>query len=257
MSNEKELEYLGRGDVEGFLKNMADSANPEIVANVRKSVEHLSDKSQYQKLYGYGPSVEFVRTEVSKGVEEGRVGLDQRQRMVLQIMSQHKRGSHLDLASSDGLLLLEARRMGLSSIGVGIELCSGRVAKAEANRRALQVSDVVFLNGMVEDVPLYGSFDIVTAGEVLEHVMDPVVFLRRAEGFLSATGILITTVPVGRPPLHEWEKKIELSSSPREHVRFLNRETLGELAWSVGLDLVQHYEQRAGWDNLISVWKKS
>lgn len=260
MENEnhsKELEYLGKGDVQGLLRDMQDTVDPAILENVKKSIGHLSDPLLYRKMYGYSPSK--VQDYPQGGDHPYHSGkLDRRQLMVLDLLEKQKlRGSHLDLASSDGMLLLTARMGGITSMGVGVELSTTRVQISENNRRSLNVDNVVFLNGMVEDVPLFGQFDYVTAGEVLEHVMDPLVFLRKAASFLKPDGILITTVPIDRPPLSDREKSIELSSAPREHVRYLNRGTLESMALEVGMTISEHYEESSGWKNLISVWKSN
>ena len=69
------------------------------------------------------------------------------------------------------------------------------------------------------------SFDIVTAIEVIEHVIDPLPFLRQIRSLLKLNGILFLTTGNARP----WRNKISdwsYASVPEVHVSFFEPGTL-------------------------------
>lgn len=247
------LDMLANGDVEGFLKLEAE-ADPVLVSNVKKSMEHMYDVGLYKQAYGYGnPAVDELPPEVL----DRKLQVGARQHIVLEFVANHKGRRQLDIASSNGILLLRAKLLGIIDYGLGVELNSSRVTVSNSAKEYLGVSDVKFINGMFEETHLEEKFDIITAGEVLEHVIDPVVFLKKAVSHLSPEGIIITTVPVGRPPLAPDEYGSVVSNIPREHVRFLSREVLLGVAREAGLYEKTYVTEGSAWVNLISVWAVS
>lgn len=79
----------------------------------------------------------------------------------------------------------------------GIE--AGRGAAAHAATRLDRV-----INQRIEEVDLVaqgfapGSFDLLVAGDVLEHLVNPWAVLKRAREFLSPTGRLVASIPNAR-----------------------------------------------------------
>lgn len=254
MVSEQEIYLLGLGDVDTFMKV---STNQELKDKVIKATKHLHDKDLYLKVYHANTN---AKEELPVEVLDGRLALGPRQKAIIDFIKKYdKGGKHLDLASSNGVLLLHAAKYGVIRQGVGIELNKGRFEQSKEGASFLGETRVSFLHGMVEDFSASGDlsgFDVVTAGEVLEHVQDPVLFLKKAHEFLGPEGILITTVPIARPPMSQVELDHDLSDAPREHVRYFNEERLEAVACHAGFTLVEHTHQGVGWVNLISVWKK-
>ena len=246
----KLLNCLANGDVAGFLA-LSEHADPALLARVNKSMEHLSDVASYKNTYGFGSD---VITPLPPEVESGNLLLDTRQSTIIDYMRAHGGKRHLDIASSNGILLMKARLEGLTEYGLGIELSTARVANAEAGVKHLGITNIEFINSMFEEATVEGLFDIITAGEVLEHVIDPVAFLARAASLLSPGGIVITTVPVGRPPMSPEEVDNVTSDVPREHVRYLSRAALVEVAAQAGLKEASCTIEGHSWVNLISTW---
>ena len=84
----------------------------------------------------------------------------------------------------------------------------------------------------VELEPLSGTFDIVTAIEVLEHVGEPVEFLRTIRGLLRPGGLFFCTT--GNPAPHrsnliEWPYVL-----PETHISFYEPETLSRALRTAG-----------------------
>jgi 2-polyprenyl-3-methyl-5-hydroxy-6-metoxy-1,4-benzoquinol methylase len=96
----------------------------------------------------------------------------------------------LEVGSSVGLFLEEARRGGWDAFGVE----PSRWAAESARARGLSV-----FNGTLEEFePEDGPFDAVVSWDVLEHVEDPVAALRRAYELLRPGGLLVfTTINLG------------------------------------------------------------
>lgn len=105
---------------------------------------------------------------------------------------EHARGtSLLDMPCGDGsLTALMAHRF---SRVVGLDASSKHLALA---REALP--DVELHEGLIEEFESEERFDTVTMVNVLEHVIDPVLVLRKAASFLQDDGVLIVHVPNAR-----------------------------------------------------------
>lgn len=99
-----------------------------------------------------------------------------------------RRGRILDFACAAGYLLERAAARGWDAHGVDI----GPWVKVAAQRRGLrnihigQLSDLNFPNG---------HFDVIYAGQVLEHLQDPLATLSEFRRILSTDGILYADVP--------------------------------------------------------------
>jgi len=96
--------------------------------------------------------------------------------------------SVLDLACGDGLMT-EAfaahfrRTVGVDASGRHLALARDRVPKAE------------FVESLIEELDLAETFDSVFLLDVLEHVIDPALLLRKAASFLNDEGVMIVHVP--------------------------------------------------------------
>jgi len=62
-----------------------------------------------------------------------------------------------------------------------------------------------FQDGQLPDVPVEGTFDLITSIEVLEHVAEPVAVLRALRRRLKPAGRLIATTPNRRPLIPWWD----------------------------------------------------
>jgi 2-polyprenyl-3-methyl-5-hydroxy-6-metoxy-1,4-benzoquinol methylase len=96
--------------------------------------------------------------------------------------------SLLDLACGDGLITeLFARQV---SRVVGVDANGKHLS--EARKR---LPDAEFYESLIEDLELDERFDTVTMLDLLEHVVDPIIVLRKAASFLADNGVLIIHVP--------------------------------------------------------------
>lgn len=87
-----------------------------------------------------------------------------------------------------------------------------------------------------------GPFDTVVCLAVIEHVPDPVSFLRNLAGFLGASGTIVLSTP---HPAFEWVHstgaRIGLFShdASEEHEALLDRKRIEEIAAEAGLQVVR------------------
>lgn len=95
-----------------------------------------------------------------------------------------ERGALLvDLACGGGLMAAHARRLGYRHVGVDLADSALRVARS---------AGVDVVRGEVTSVPLAaGVADVVTAGEILEHVIDPGAVVAEAVRVLRPGGLLV------------------------------------------------------------------
>jgi len=94
----------------------------------------------------------------------------------------------LDVPCGDGLLTSMFSRH--FERVVGVDASSTHLAKARQ-----RLPGVEFHEALIEDLRLDEKFNTVLMLNILEHVLDPVLVLRKAAGFLADGGVLIVHVP--------------------------------------------------------------
>ena len=135
-------------------------------------------------------------------------------------------GRLLDVGCAMGRFLRLMASVGWSVSGIEID--------PEAAAHARKVTPHIF-HGDPMDAPFApGSFDLVTAFHVLEHLPDPVAVLKRMLGWLAPGGIAVVEVPnvsgVGGRVFGRYWSGLEM---PRHLVQF-TPETMGALAERAG-----------------------
>jgi len=145
--------------------------------------------------------------------------------------------SLLDVGAGAGLLVAEAKRLGLEATGV--EPCRAFVDSARV------LYGVEILHGVLPHPELANrQFDLVFLVDVIEHVSDPVKLLRQSARLLSSGGLLVVVTPdVGSLPAkilgpRWWHFRVA-------HVGYFDRTSLRKAIKAVGLVAV--YESRAKW----------
>lgn len=97
-------------------------------------------------------------------------------------------GSLLDLACGDGLITSMFAQHFDRVVGVD----ASHTHVSEAKKR---LPEADFFECLIEDFESDEKFDAIFLLDILEHVLDPVLILRKAAGFLKEQGILIAHVP--------------------------------------------------------------
>jgi 2-polyprenyl-3-methyl-5-hydroxy-6-metoxy-1,4-benzoquinol methylase len=109
--------------------------------------------------------------------------------VMLRWLAQVPPGRLLDLGCSGGLLSERARALGHRVLGVDVHELPG------ARERLDGFIQANLDNGLPPEVVQEGPFDIVLAGDLLEHVREPGLLLADARSVLAPGGLLILSVP--------------------------------------------------------------
>jgi 2-polyprenyl-3-methyl-5-hydroxy-6-metoxy-1,4-benzoquinol methylase len=137
----------------------------------------------------------------------------------------NSQGVHvLELGCGAGYLTYALRTAGLDCVGVDIS------AQAIARARALYGHDDWF-HPLDEFRPSGRAYDVVIALELIEHVPDPVAFIRDAVAMVKKGGAVIISTPDGdacRPG------EIWASDTPHVHLYWLGRQALRAISHACG-----------------------
>jgi 2-polyprenyl-3-methyl-5-hydroxy-6-metoxy-1,4-benzoquinol methylase len=135
-------------------------------------------------------------------------------------------GRLLDLGCAGGLVAERARALGHHVVGVDLLEQDG--ARARVDRLILANLDA----GLPPEVEEEGPFDIILAGDVLEHVRHPSLVLEQAHRLLRPRGALIVSVP----NFAHWYVRVRAMFGiidydrrgilDRTHVRFFTRRSI-------------------------------
>jgi 2-polyprenyl-3-methyl-5-hydroxy-6-metoxy-1,4-benzoquinol methylase len=96
-------------------------------------------------------------------------------------------GRLLDVGCSCGYFMEVAASRGFDVQGV--EFSRSAIAAADANLRSR------IFEGTLDEMPVNGMFDVVSAFDLIEHVQDPRALLRRCAGVLKPGGALVISTP--------------------------------------------------------------
>jgi 2-polyprenyl-3-methyl-5-hydroxy-6-metoxy-1,4-benzoquinol methylase len=133
----------------------------------------------------------FTSNDLGAVGEEYALKADQRSShaVMLRWLEQLPAGNLLDLGCSGGLLAERARALGHRVVGVDV------LELPETRGRLDHFIQADLDRGLPPEVAEHGPFDIVLAGDVLEHVRDPALVLEQVRQILVPRGALIASVP--------------------------------------------------------------
>lgn len=154
----------------------------------------------------------------------------------------------LEIGAGRGATLAAAKRAGLASFAVGVDVVRPGTLPESVDR---------FLVCDVESTPLefaQGEFDVVICGDVLEHLVDPWSAVRSLAALLSPGGCLVASLPNVRN--HRLLRKVVLSGDfgyeeagllDRGHLRFFCRKNAVALFEGAGLKVAEVRENMGGY----------
>lgn len=173
----------------------------------------------YEESYGDGMYKEFVEAREIKKLT-ARARLDR-------IVPHCRAGRWLDVGCSNGVFVDVARQAGIDA--EGIELAEAAVE--EARRGGLPVC-----RGTIEQHDPNYRYDTIVAFDVLEHVLDPVSFLRAAHRLLAPGGSVVIAVPNQASLSRRIMGSRWYFYIPEEHLHYFNPSTLRRLIERCGFD---------------------
>ena len=136
----------------------------------------------------------------------------------------------LDVGCGDGEALDILRLLGWQVVGV--ELDGEAVVSARA--RGLDVRQ-----GNLEDAGFSEKiFDVVTSSHVIEHVHDPLGFLREQRRVLKPGGCLIAVTPNAEGPMHRKWAKYWFNLDPPRHFTIFTLASLQQLTSAAGFSQI-------------------
>lgn len=149
-----------------------------------------------------------------------------RRDLLLRIFAKHKPGRIIEFGCGAGSLLSELTKAGYQALGIDQSVSALRLARQfAADAPNMQVADS-------PDQARLGSFDYLTAFEVLEHIEDDHAALAQWSAYLRPDGVLIFSVPA-HP--HRWNAADEWAG----HFRRYRRSDLKVLATSCGFEITE------------------
>lgn len=114
----------------------------------------------------------------------------------------------MEMGCGTGNISLALAGIGCRVLGVDLDADSVQWAREHCPFPSAQFEVVDIINETISP----GHFDVVVCSEVIEHLTDPVVALKKAHSLLGPGGILIVTTPNGWGPY-------ELSNALRDRLR--------------------------------------
>jgi 2-polyprenyl-3-methyl-5-hydroxy-6-metoxy-1,4-benzoquinol methylase len=136
----------------------------------------------------------------------------------------------LEIGCGPGYLLDEARRAGIAAV-VGVD--PNPWAVEEARRRGLEVHA-----GSIEAVPPGRAFDAAVMLDLLEHVSDPLPFLRRVRERLRPGGRVLIMTPNIRSVLARVSGRRWVSFKIPEHVHYYSPRSVRRLLEGSGFEVI-------------------
>lgn len=146
-------------------------------------------------------------------------------RRLSEIGDQVPPGRWLDVGASNGAFVAEAIEAGISA--EGIELSNPAV-------RAAQDAGLPVRCAALEDCEGDGSYDVVTAFDVIEHVRDPLEFLRIIGTQLGPDGNVVLTTPDLNCVFRRLMGSRWYFYIPEEHLFYFSRKTIRALLSKAG-----------------------
>lgn len=215
--------------VDGF--DLVQCANCGLIS-LRNPLSLADEHDLYDDYYKISFSQDYHRNSAEPGLKTLWEINEQRVQMIKTIMTGRKL---LDVGSGQGFFLYHAQQHGFSVTGIDV---SSRAI--EFCKQAFRIN--VQLQNINQDFHLDEKFEIITMWHILEHVSDPLVFLKQIRRLLSPQGRLIIEVPNINSlkfrlasPQHRWVG----GNHPRHHKYFFSWKTLRHFLKKAGYDSVE------------------
>lgn len=153
----------------------------------------------------------------------------------------------LDIGAGYGFFVNELYNSGYKNI-IGVEVSDER-RKLAIKHSAVQIIDFD-VNRPNKDI---GRFNMITLFHVLEHMPDPILFLKNIKNLITSNGIIICEVPNVREMLLDNCKEYNDFYWIRAHLNYFSKETLSNCLKKAEYSYVEiKFQQRYGLMNLYN-----
>ncbi|CAA6605832.1 hypothetical protein MTBLM1_70048 [Rhodospirillaceae bacterium LM-1] len=132
---------------------------------------------------------------------------------------------------------------------VGLEPNEDSVKQAQ-----LAFPDAIFVNGNFEDLRLYmqksdlpEQFDVIALHDVLEHVENPLNFLRVVESLMKPSGRLYVTIPIADHLQHEYLVKYSHNFIAPFHRTLFSKDGFKKALETAGLKILNSHDHSFIW----------
>ena len=147
-----------------------------------------------------------------------------------------------DIGCGEGFFMNYLHKMGWTVFGTDY-------SKAGIKRMNPHLIDNVTFGNAIKDIDLRiknkNNYTLVNLGNILEHVIDPIEFLRKVKKLISKDGILRIVVPNDTSQFQDLLKKLGKNNDewfcPPDHLSYFNFDTLVNFVKKEGFDVVETF----------------
>ena len=191
------------------------------------------DLDHYKKVYSYGRIYRPSHMKIIDG-EVDMVSFPPRYAYVADFVEAHKAKSVLDVGCADGTLsfFLKSRKK-INSEGIDTDERAVKYANEFAKKTGV---DCKFHFQALEEFKPSKKYDLLVALEVIEHVIDPKEFLRKAEALVKPGGHIILSTPNKNGFYGEDDFNIQ-------HINNYDEQSFREL---IGNDRIVEFQEQKG-----------
>jgi 2-polyprenyl-3-methyl-5-hydroxy-6-metoxy-1,4-benzoquinol methylase len=162
----------------------------------------------------------------------------------LAFVEKYKQGETLlDVGCSQGNFINVARMRGWSVTGVEVSRRFSGVARGQFNLNV--ITGVLEAQDFADE-----SFDVITCFGVIEHLRDPLAYLRLCKRLLKKGGVLVAET-CNFASLHQLVLGKRWQSDPAQHLYLFTPKTIRRLAEKAGFEVVT-VNHRTGWERITA-----
>ena len=163
---------------------------------------------------------------------EQRINFENRRRTRL-ISKLIKAGNVLDIGCAKGSFLNEMKKYNYNTFG--IEMSAQNVEICKANGHNVYLGDLdSYCNSANKQ-----QFDIIACLDVIEHIPEPIEFVKKIKTLLSVNAMLILSTPNFSGLVSKLLGKRDPFIIPPEHLNFFTKKGLNDLVTATGLKTIK------------------
>lgn len=228
-----------------------DSPNHKII--LCKKCGHVQlhpvpTSSEDKIFYDENKQAKNIKVNYNIGILRHRSRFDTERRVKIVKSLMPKKGKVLDIGSGYGFFLELMQKNGYQVIGIEVSKERRKISK--------KISDAKLLNiNFNEQVPDIGKFDMIVMFHVLEHLSNPINFLKNILKLLKPRGKILLEVPNVNDYQLELNKSYKKWYWQRAHLNYFAQKTLKVVLRNAGFKKVKIFgNQRYSIENMFN-WK--